>query len=66
MAPLTHLSLYVTSHTVDHSTVGGLIPSGAMLLWHAVAAMAAITFSDFVHTVRTAASEVNGRRKVSP
>jgi len=54
---------------VDHLTVGGLIPSGAMLLWHAVAAMAAmaaITFSDFVHTARTAASEVNGRRTVSP
>ena len=33
---------------------------------HAVAAMAAITFSDFVHTARTAASEVNGRRTVSP
>ncbi len=34
--------------------------------WHAVAAMAAITFSDFVHTARTAAGEVNGRRTVSP
>lgn len=28
---LIHMSLCVTSHTIDHSTVGGFVPSGSML-----------------------------------
>jgi hypothetical protein len=56
-----HMSLCVTSHTVDHSTVGGFVPSGSMLFWHAVAAtvaMLAITF----HTTTEKTESFDGRR----
>jgi hypothetical protein len=62
---LIHMSLCVTSHTVDHSTVGGFVPSGSMLFWHAVAAtvaMLVITFMDSVYTAwtRMLASVIGG------
>ena len=62
---LIHMSLCVTSHTIDHSTVGGFVPSGSMLFWHAVAAtvaMLVITFMDSVYTAwtRMLASVIGG------
>ena len=62
---LIHMSLCVTSHTIDHSTVGGFVPSGPMLFWHAVAAilaMLALTFMDSVYTAwtRMLASVIGG------
>lgn len=53
---LIHMSLCVTSHTVDPSTVSGFIPSAAMLFWHGVAAvlaMSAIVFLDSIYTAWT-------------
>lgn len=62
---LIHMSLCVTSHTIDHSTVGGFVPSGPMLFWHAVAAplaMLVLTFMDSVYTAwtRMLASVIGG------
>ena len=62
---LIHMSLCVTSHTIDHSTVGGFVPSGPMLFWHAVAAilaMLALTFMDSAYTAwtRMLASVIGG------
>ena len=62
---LIHMSLCVTSHTVDHSTVGGFVPSGSMLFWHAAAAtvaMLVITFMDSVYAAwtRVLASVIGG------
>ncbi len=49
---LIHAALSVTPHSVGHSSAGGFMPSAAMLFWHglaAVIAMSAIVFLDSLY-----------------
>jgi hypothetical protein len=49
---LIHMALSVTPHSVGHSSAGGFMPSAAMLFWHglaAVIAMSAIVFLDSLY-----------------
>lgn len=49
---LIHMALSVTPHSVGHSSSGSFMPSAAMLFWHGVAAviaMSAIVFLDSLY-----------------